>query len=66
MGPDSRIVIPVGDGAQRLLKITRRDGSPPSTSEMIPVRFVPMTGAMGTRPRTMGGAVPLGFAPSSL
>jgi protein-L-isoaspartate(D-aspartate) O-methyltransferase len=47
MGPDSRMVIPVGTGAQRLLKITRRDGSPPSTSEMIPVRFVPMTGAMG-------------------
>jgi protein-L-isoaspartate(D-aspartate) O-methyltransferase len=41
--PGGRMVIPVGEFAQQLLKITKRDGELHYES-LLPVRFVPMTG----------------------
>lgn len=38
-----RMVLPVGDRHQRLLRLTRRDGEV-HTETLLPVRFVPMTG----------------------
>lgn len=38
-----RMVLPVGDNHQQLLRLTRRDGEI-HTESLLPVRFVPMTG----------------------
>ena len=38
-----RLVLPVGDHYQELLRLTRRDGEI-HTESLLPVRFVPMTG----------------------
>jgi protein-L-isoaspartate(D-aspartate) O-methyltransferase len=45
--PGGRMVIPVGrqNGAQELLRITRgKSGELPQVENLLPVRFVPMTG----------------------
>ena len=39
-----RLVIPVGDRYQELLRITRREDGVVDQERIIPVRFVPMTG----------------------
>jgi protein-L-isoaspartate(D-aspartate) O-methyltransferase len=45
-----RLVIPVGADAQKLMVITRT-GEGTRREEIIPVRFVPMTGEAERRPR---------------
>ncbi len=44
LAPGGRLVIPVGKGDQNLLCITKKDDGSTTTEQIIPVRFVPMTG----------------------
>jgi protein-L-isoaspartate(D-aspartate) O-methyltransferase len=44
LAPGGRLVIPVGDRYQELLRITRREDGGVDQERIIPVRFVPMTG----------------------
>jgi protein-L-isoaspartate(D-aspartate) O-methyltransferase len=46
---EGRLVVPVGDyaGVQKLVRVTRRDGSTYDHEEIIDVRFVPLVGQEG-------------------
>jgi protein-L-isoaspartate(D-aspartate) O-methyltransferase len=50
LAPGGRLVIPVGADVQKLMVVTRT-GEGTRTEEVIPVRFVPMTGEAERRPR---------------
>jgi len=49
LAPGGRLIIPVGDVAQTLTRITRTDDGI-VTERVVPVRFVPMTGEARERP----------------
>ena len=44
LGPGGRLVMPVGESYQELIRITRDEGGETALERLLPVRFVPMTG----------------------
>ena len=44
LAPGGRVVLPVGDESQELLRLTKRQDGTLAEEKIIPVRFVPMTG----------------------
>lgn len=48
LAPDGRLVIPVGRGVEQLVRITRTEHGD-EREDLLPVRFVPLTGEHGVR-----------------
>ena len=44
LAPGGRLVMPVGESYQELIRITRDEGGETALERLLPVRFVPMTG----------------------
>jgi protein-L-isoaspartate(D-aspartate) O-methyltransferase len=55
LAPGGRMILPLGDRSQRLVLVTRT-GTGFEEEELLPVRFVPMTGEVREPPPELGGA----------
>lgn len=51
LGPEGRMVIPLGDRTAQVLTLVQRQGEGVRTSTVADVRFVPLLGEFGFRPR---------------
>jgi protein-L-isoaspartate(D-aspartate) O-methyltransferase len=54
LAPGGRLVLPVGDESQELRRITKRPDGTLADEEIIPVRFVPMTGEAEKKREAVG------------